>query len=364
MKKTMMILATLLAAGNQTMAQVVQENEAAVVYYMPKTELCITLNYDIVEQEPGIFYQYAERYLGTKDVILEASTTYLLNHVTMACKTSADTQRAYKVTYQKGINNQLLTLSEDGRLLGFNTEYCAETYNTDSHLSQTNTTMHTTDFPVQVMPLLEEQFMAGSIAKMAEGTAKMIYNIRETRLNILAGDVDHTPADGVAMQLVLDELNKREKMLTELFVGSCQIHHHTQTIYYTPSNDVNQHVLARMSKFSGIVAADDLSGEPIRISVKGQRQAFETTDEVLLLDTAKPSKSKSSKTLVPSQIYYNMPGSAQITLEYGKHVFSEMTLPIAQYGVAVPLAKNLVNTKQLPQIYFNTTTGNILSIQK
>ena len=37
MKKTIMILAAALMAGGQAMAQVGQENEAVVVYYMPKT---------------------------------------------------------------------------------------------------------------------------------------------------------------------------------------------------------------------------------------------------------------------------------------------------------------------------------------
>ena len=341
-----------------SLAQHVQEGEMAVVYHMPLTQLAITIEYDEIVMTPGPFYLYAERYLGAKEVITESNKRYEMSHISSRPNTIADPNRTYKVVAQDGAELQLLSLTNQGLLYGYNVPACAAESAPELSIQLPK------ECATDLMPLLEEQMVASSTAKMAEGTAKMIYNIRETRLNILAGDVDHTPADGVAMQLVLDELNKREKMLTELFVGSCQIHHHTQTIYYTPSNDVNQHVLARMSKFSGIVAADDLSGEPIRISVKGQRQAFETTDEVLLLDAAKPSKSKSSKTLVPSQIYYNMPGSAQITLEYGKHVFSEMTLPIAQYGVAVPLAKNLLNTKQLPQIYFNTTTGNILSIQK
>ena len=351
MKKTMMILATLLAAGNQTMAQVVQENETAVVYYMPKTELCITLNYDIVEQEPGIFYQYAERYLGTKDVILEASTTYLLNHVTMACKTSADTQRAYKVTYQKGINNQLLTLSEDGRLLGFNTDYCAETYNTDSHLSQTNTTMHTTDFPVQVMPLLEEQFMAGSIAKMAEGTAKQIYRLRETRLNLLAGDMEHVPADGQAMQLVLDELQQQEQALVELFVGTRKVQHGQFSISYEPNNNTENEVICRFSKHTGVVGKDDNSGEPIYLTLNAVRQSTQPTYE------------PTAKAAALSQIYYNLPGSASVSIAYKSQIMATEHFQVAQYGVAVPLAQDLFISRKTPTIHFNPATGNILSIQ-
>ena len=68
MKKMTMILATWLMLTSHVQAQMVQENEAAIVYYMPKTELVITLEYDVIKRTPGVFYQYAERYLGTKEV--------------------------------------------------------------------------------------------------------------------------------------------------------------------------------------------------------------------------------------------------------------------------------------------------------
>lgn len=352
---TLLMTAVFSALG---LAQHVQEGEMAVVYHMPLTQLAITIEYDEIVMTPGPFYLYAERYLGAKEVITESNKRYEMSCISIRPNTIADPSRTYKVVAQDCAGLQLLSLTNEGLLYGYNVPPCAAEAASELSINLPKACAKA------LMPLLEEQMVASSTAKMAEGTAKMIYNIRETRLNILAGDVDHTPADGVAMQLVMDELDKREKMLTELFVGSCQIHHHTQTIYYTPGKDVHQQVLARMSKFSGIVAADDLSGEPIRISVKGQRQAFYTSDEIILDEIARSSKSKSAKMSLPSQIYYNMPGSAYITLEYGKHVFSEMTLPIAQYGVAIPLAKSLLNTKQIPQIYFNTTTGNILSIQK
>lgn len=358
MKKRIFI--TLLMAAVFTAfsyAQHVQEGEMAVVYHMPLTQLAITIEYDEVVMTPGPFYLYAERYLGAKEVITEAQTHYAMNKMSIHPHTIADPNRTFKVVAQDGAELQLLSLTNQGILYGYNVPACA------SESGQELSILIPSEEAATLMPLFEEQMVASSTAKMAEGTAKMIYNIRETRLNILAGDVDHTPADGKAMQLVLDELNNREKMLTELFVGTKHVYHHSQTIYYTPGKDVKQDVLVRMSKFSGLVAADDLSGEPIRITVKGQRQVMEQPIELDFVKTAKPSKSRSAKTPEPSQVYYNMPGSAQIVLEYGQYM-TEMTLPIAQYGVAIPLAKNLLNAKQLPEIYFNTATGNILSIQK
>ena len=110
----------LLWVANLMQAQLVQENETAVIYYMPKTELVITLSYECIEQEPGIFYQYAQRYLGAKDIVTEKKTTYQLSDMALSTQASADTERAYKVNAQKGYQLQLLSLTTDGRLLGYN----------------------------------------------------------------------------------------------------------------------------------------------------------------------------------------------------------------------------------------------------
>ena len=122
MKKTAILVVMLLWVASQMHAQVVRENEAAVVYYMPKTELVIHIDYEVVTQTPGVFYQYAERYLGAEEIIMENNTNCQLRAVRIATESSADTERAYKVTAQKGINTQLVSLSEDGRLVGYGIE--------------------------------------------------------------------------------------------------------------------------------------------------------------------------------------------------------------------------------------------------
>lgn len=327
-------------------AQSLHEDEFAVVYHMPLTQLAVTIEYDEVTVAPGPFYLYAERYLGTKDVVQEPQTRYEVTTIRMAPHTIADPNRSFNVL--PGIDQQLLSLTSEGMLYGYNVPtpsvVPAEAIATELPKTISN----------DLMPLMEEQLVASSIAKMAEGAAKQIYHIRETRMNILAGDVEHVPADGMSMQLVLNELDKREKALAELFVGTKNVVHHSYTIYYTPNNDVKDVVIARVSRFAGVVANEDLSGEPIRLTLKGQRQ------ELLPMEFEETKK----KVQVPSQIYYNLPGSADITLQFAGKTVAQAKYIIAQYGVAVPLAKNIFTTKQLPKIYFNTQTGNILSIQK
>lgn len=343
------ILSTLLlslAIMTIATAQTVHEDEFAVVYHMPLTQLAITIEYDEVTVAPGPFYLYAERYLGATEVVQEQQTRYEVTAIQMTPHTTVDPNRSFNVL--PGLDQQLLTLTSEGLLYGYNVP-TPQTAPVETICTNLATTTR-----AELMPLMEEQLVANSIAKMAEGAAKQIYHIRETRMNILAGDVEHIPADGMSMQLVLDELNKREQALAELFTGTQTIQHHSHTIYYTPANDVNNIVIGRISRFAGIVANEDLSGEPIRLTIKGKRQ------ELLPIEIEDTKK----KVQTASQLYYNLPGSADITLEFAGKIIDTANYPIAQYGVAVPLAKNLFLTKQLPKIYFNIQTGNILSIQK
>lgn len=353
--KKYLLSGMLVAISCMTFAQVVRENEAAVVYYMPKTELVITITYDMVEQKPGTFYQYAERYLGAENIITEENKNCQLTGVTTTVVSSADTERAYKVTAQKGINTQLVSLSEDGRLVGYGIDNASLQFSERSQSELQNGSKAAYSLEAkseELMPLMEEQFLAGSVAKMAEGAAKQIYRIRETRLNILAGDVEHVPADGKAMELVLNELDKQEQQLVALFVGKTHITHHTYTLHYTPKKSVKNEVICRLSAYNGIVDKNDLSGEPIYLTLDATYQ------------TLTPGTEPNKNTPALSQIYYNLPGQAKVALDYKGQTVAESQLTVAQYGVAIPLPQELLTSKPTPIIRISTETGNILSIQK
>lgn len=347
MKKSILMWAILLTTTSFISAQDVHENDLAIVYYMPKTELLITLEYEIRAQSTGIFYQYAERYLGATNIIMENTTDYILKHTTLAVQTTADLERAYQITPQKGVETQLISLSNDGRLLGYNIgRQSVEEYR---HITNQKYIESATE---TLMPLFEEQFLAGSIAKMAEGAAKQIYRIRETRINILSADVEHLPSDGIAMQLTLDELKKQEQALIELFVGKTTVTTHTHTISYTPNNSVDKQIIGRFSKHHGIVDKDDLSGEPIILTLQATKPTLISPIE------------QNNKAQQASQIYYNLPGRADLLIEFKNQEIVKGTYQIAQYGIAIPLAQNLFTQNQTPIIYLNPETGNILSIQK
>ena len=346
------------------------EDEPVVVYYMPQTQLLFTVEYDEVVTEVGPFYQYSARYLGTKDVQTKAEKQFVLNNVTFMPMAAADTTRSY-VLQDKSGKTQMVSLSPWGTLEGYNVAissqqsaissqqskapHCANLWGPRAISSQHQPCKSGCECLVgtettNLMPLLEEQLMASSTAKMAEGAAKQIYRIREMRLNLLAGDVEKYPSDGEALKRVLNEMDKREQELTALFIGRRIVTHHVHHVTYIPAANGKKAdgILFRFSKYYGIVANDDLSGEPVKIQIsKSAHQLF--------------TPEKSNKQSAPT-LYYNLPGNGEMKVQYGEQVLVDHPVEVAQWGVSVPLNSALLNAST--KITFNPITGNIISIDK
>ena len=201
-----------------------------------------------------------------------------------------------------------------------------------------------------MLPLLEEHIVGKTLEQQAHGAAKLIYRIRENRLYLIGGEVDKTPSDGKAMELALNKMDQLEQELVELFIGRIEVVKHKKTITYTPvkSEEVD---IAYFSEQSGFTTAGN--GDPIRLSLTARRQ------------TKGYANTESKKAPVPSQIYYNLPGSAVYKISYLNEISAEGDIQVAQFGVSVPLAQDLFNSKQgQPHIRFNTQTGNIEQIER
>lgn len=326
------------------LAQTVQENEPALVYYMPENQLVFEIEYTEETLETGPFFLFAEKYLGTEDVIQENQTVYHLTGVKVRTTTHPDYTRAYKVVPEKGLQMQLLSLSKEGLLYGYNVCQPEQPYH-KKEVSKDKMRTKRAD----VMPLFEEQIKAPTLQQKAAGVAKQIYRIRETRLYILGGEIDHAPADGKAMELVLNELNRQERQMTELFTGKRTIKRMHKTITYIPTKS-EEYPLLYFSEENGITTENDATANPLTLTIIAHKQ----------MKTAANQQDK--KAPQPSQIYYNLPGSADYAVTYLGEVLAEKSLPIAQFGVAIPLVRDLFTGEILPQIQFDLRTGNIRSI--
>ena len=319
------------------------EGQPAMVYSLPKTKLCVEVEIEKLNQKPGVFYRYSERYLATSNVIIEEKTTCHLKSVSVKAIAIPDSTRTYQIV--PNVSSQLshLCVNEQGILCGINVPVFTE------KTINENQTIHNDNDPAgNLLPLGEEYMMAGSEAKLAEGAAKQIYRIRESRLSLLTADVEKLPADGASMKLMLQGLDKMERQLTELFIGSTNVEVQVQKIQLTPSAAVNNEVLFRLSALRGLVAADDLSGIPYYITVKPQ----------VVPQSAADLKAKIEK----PGLYYILPASTEVTVGDGVNTNFSGQFFVPQFGKVVPLPESLFKQRNI-KVLVDQQTGRLLSIE-
>ena len=196
--------------------------------------------------------------------------------------------------------------------------------------------------------LTEEILMASSRAKMAELVAKEIYNIRESKNALLRGEADNMPQDGAQLKIMLDNLNLQERAMTEMFSGTLKEEPQTFTIRLTPK-EMDNEVAFRFSKRLGVVASDDLAGEPYYISI---------TD---LKTPAIPEDDGKKKV---DGVAYNVPGRAHITLTGNNKKLFDGELPITQFGTIEYLAPVLFNKNSTVKVLFDTATGGLIKVDR
>lgn len=341
-----MILGVICAVMSMSMwAQAIRDGEMAIVYYMPQTQLEIDIEYEAVILHRGIYADFAKQYLGTTEVVNDDDIWYRITAIRPRIKTVADYSRMYKVS-----NEPLLTLTRKGTLLGYNLERSDVSHQKSDAQRPPRPEAKPADTKVNVLPLFEEHIVGKTLEQQAHGAAKLIYRIRENRLYLIGGEVDKAPSDGKAMELALNKMDQLEQQLVELFIGRIEVVKHKKTISYTPvkSEEVD---IAYFSEQGGFTTSGN--GDPIKLSLTARRQ------------TKGYAITESKKTPVPSQIYYNLPGSAVYKISYLNEISAEGDIQVAQFGVAVPLAQDLFNSKQGElKIRFNPQTGNIESIER
>lgn len=332
-------------------AQLLQQGETALVYYAPKNYVVVDFEYTIDTYEAGPYARYAQSLLGIADAITETRTEYHLGKPHIITRTVADSRRAYKVLPEKDFPAQLLTIDNKGLLVGYNLPQEADAPKQKNKIQKEQAEQNEL---VESLPLTDEQLNVHSEEAKAKAIAKQIFRLRETRMYLLSGELDHTPADGKAMQLVLNELQQSEEKLLRLFVGRHKsVVEHERLEFLPTEESTTERRFLYFSPENGFTSSENIDAAPITISLTALRQQSRPV----------VGKQKGKAPLL-SQIIYNLPGQAEIVVTYDGKTLGERTLSIAQYGIDVPLARELFTGKTLPVIRMDTRTGNIVSIQQ
>ena len=319
------------------------DDQSTFVYSLPKTELVIEIQTEKITQQPGMFFKYSERYLATNKVIVDEKVTHNLKSIKITTRAVPDSSRTFNYVMNKS-NRVHLSINALGILCGVN-------------VPSTIIEPKCTQLPIckdyvcskaSLLPLGEEFLMAGSESKLAEGAAKQIYRIRESRISLLTAEVEKLPADGSSFSVMMEGLDKKERELTELFIGTTKTEILTKQLVISPKSAINNQVLFRLSALRGIVASDDLSGAPYYISIE---------PSAIISIAADPKEKK-----VPAGIYTVLPSVTRITVNDGvSQIFSDR-FQIPQFGKIVPLDEETLKQANI-KVFVDDQTGRLIRIE-
>ena len=326
------------------------------VYFLPKTALRISVLVEKTTYTPGDFSPYAQRYLRMADVSQEPKTSFRIADIMVMPCPVPDTAKVYAVKFDARTVASRMTLSDDGRLLALNVED-AEDVGMPAFFMPAPKAEEVN--PRQFMG--EEILSCGSTAKMAEMTAHEIYDLRENRTLLIKGQADFMPQDGRQMELMLNELDRQDRALSSLFVGTTQRDTVEHVLWVDPSAfnhpSSTRQVLFRLSQVKGLVEADDLSGAPYYISI----------DDITQLPAEENGKEKKSflnlkKTSTTAGIYVNVPGRLRVTLYEGITPILTEEHPAPQFGQTMLLSANLFNKRYATRLLLDPLTGAMLRL--
>lgn len=353
MKKTVAILtfAAALSAMPAAIAQETQKltanklNEYGLIYSLPVTHLNIEVEAIKTIKKAGPYYKYAKKYLGASNVVTEDSQTWEIKDVSISSKGVPDTENRYLMQFKSG-SAPFLLLDEEGLPLAINTEVEENVVKRKRNKFADKDILEGEGY---ANVFTEDMVASESTMKRAEAAAQKIFELRESRNDLVSGNADQMPPDGESLKLMLDELNRQESVLTAMFIGTTQTETKVIRFDYLPESDTNKEVIFRVSDYNGLVDKNDLSGEPVYLSLtiteKGELPVNEKGE---------------AKKLPKGAVMYCIPGKADVELTYKNNIIAKESVEVAQFGVEYGLEPKMFTDKKAPAyVIFNPESGSI-----
>lgn len=346
-------LATASAAEAQTATRLSasKANDFGLVYSLPVTVLDITIETERTERAPGEFFNYARRNLNIDNAITKPSSAATVKSVTIVPRGVADPEEEWLMQFKNGVSTFVM-LNDANVPVAINTEDWpeAEEPALPAPMAAAPTALET---PAAAQAVTQEMTLSTSVAKRAALAAERIFELRENRNDLISGQADNTPPDGLSMQLALDNLSAQEAALTAMFAGTEKRWTEVNTVTYAPDSlGARNFVIARVSPTEGLVDADDLSGAPVYLSVEVVGRGELPVDD-----------KGEAKKFPRGGVAYRIPGTAKVSVSYEGKVLASQEVSLAQLGVTFGLDPKLFTDKKAPAfVIFDTATGAISTL--
>ncbi len=304
-------------------------------YTLPKTELVFKVKVEKIQENKGVFADYAYM-IGAKNIIINDAVKYSIKDIEIYTRPIGDNDNIYYLNTTKNIK---VNKTPEGALLSIGD--IEEKHNSKSHCHSTkketplaNTTTIETS-PIYEQKLLKQGQLDAMPNLTAEQAIKEIQELREQQIDVLSGSVDGTFMNN-SIEYMYKQLDKIIDGYVSLFVGETL----SETLEYTftlcPEKPLilEEDLLLGIFKFSeeeGVMPLNANSSAPV-VTVKVH--SLNTTKEYEKIEEQKKKDDKLQKQIAKQGVgvYYRIPEGVELSIDVAGRKYYKNT-QISQFGV-------------------------------
>lgn len=340
-----------------------------IIYYLPKTELCITLEVTKTTYTKGIYSHYSHKLLNIDNPIDSSYSFYNISNIQISPKTLPDSNAMFFIElpsrYKKKNQPLILSLNKYGLLLQrnnlLNEENNTIRYRNDSIPFEKqeklyNEQMLTSNLYEKTDTIIEKMYfdstfvekkiyktktVAKSEGQKATEAASIIIDLRDACTKLLIGDAE-VPYDAKTIQYMYEQIKLLEKNYLELFTGTVT----KKKLHYKYNiNPVNSKYLYPICSFDKVFGINKIDAyHNIMLSFKPYSKS--------VINNSLLTKRKNNNIL-----YCKVPNCFKMEITLNEQVLYEQNIYIAQFSdiTALPIIGNIIK--------LNETDGTVQKIQ-
>ena len=317
------------------------------LYALPQTVLKVEVTLREVRSIPGPYWEYAEKYLGLKEVVKKKSSQWSIWDVAINQHQELDPQYFYSLNIMGGDFDEaaLDSYLEQGIVLR-GTESINETVKGNGLLStsrdnfvryedlgvsnnfeeRTETMYKTivTDTAFVEVPVQRTVVEQKSSSTKAKEAADFLLELRTRRFEMLTGEYEVFP-DGEAMGASIHKLDQMEAAYLSLFTGKTITRVMKRTWFILPEQgaESSRYPLDIFSELLGFVPTDLMEGEALELVIQPMGK------------TLRVGAYFSASSVPENALLYRIPDLAELKVMLGEQVLATYRISIYQSGNVV-----------------------------
>lgn len=347
-----------------------------LIYSLPQNVVEINLELTEINTIKGPYSEFAEKYLGIKNVANKNNIEYFVSNSNLSPFAQPDSSNMYFVIQNCRNKNNSFSITNNGILasincykneivdkeisnkltqnfLPFNSEMFTELSQKDFIKEKIDTIWKQikVDTNFVKVPMQKKTIDSLSFEDKAKEAAHHILRLRKRLFKLLSGAYEKAPIMN-SVDKVINELKSEEDEYLSLFIGKTYTRKLNYSYYYTPNiKDIGTRVpIANFSSTDGISEQSAINNKQIVLEVNSNGLISKLDSTFIKYNKASNNKG----------IAYRIPELVTFSLFVGDNLIFENQIQIAQFGVLCNLPINYINKKHF--VEFNTNYGNIIKL--